>query len=256
MTRWITPLSLCLAAVVSGAALAEPTQIAVRVIGKDSKFIGTSMGGMRIVIRDADTGSVLADGITAGSTGDTKKLMDEDRKRGVAIVTDDAAHYTATIDIGEPRLLEISAFGPLAQRQGAARISVTHWVVPGKHITGGDGLMLELPGFVVDVLAPPTHVKLKGVPQTVDIAANVMMMCGCPTSAGGMWNSDKYEVRALLKKEGKAVGELPLTYAGKESQFAAQWTIAEPGTYQATVYAYDPANGNTGVDDVTFVVTK
>lgn len=256
MTRWIPPFSLFLAAVVSVPVLAEPTQIAVRVIGKDSKFIGTSMGGMRIVIRDADSGAVLADGVTAGSTGDNKKLMSEDRKRGVAISTEDAAHYTATIDIGEPRLLEISAFGPLAQRQSAARISVTHWVVPGKHITGGDGLMLELPGFVVDVLGPPAHVKLKGVPQTVDLAANVMMMCGCPTSAGGMWNSDKYEVRALLKKDGKAVGELPLTYAGKDSQFAAKWNITEPGTYQATVYAYDSANGNTGVDDVTFVVTK
>lgn len=256
MTRWITPISLCLAALASGSAFAESTQITVRVIGKDSKFIGTSMGGMRIVIRDVDTGAVLADGITTGSTGDTKKLMNEDRKRGAVISTDDAARYTATIDISEPRLLEISAFGPLAQRQGAARIAVTHWVVPGKHITGGDGLMLELPGFVVDVLGPPAHVKLKGVPQTIDLAVNVMMMCGCPTSAGGIWNSDKYEVRALLKKEGKAVGEIPLTYAGTESQFAAQWNISEPGTYQATVYAYDPANGNTGVDDVTFVVTK
>lgn len=256
MTRRILPFSLCLAAVVSGAALAEPTQIAVRVIGKDSKFIGTSMGGMRIVIRDADTGAVLADGVTSGSTGDTKKLMQEDRKRGVAISTDDAARYTATIDINEPRLLEISAFGPLAQRQGAARITVTHWVVPGKHITGGDGLMLELPGFVVDVLDPPAHVKLKGVAQAVNIAANVMMMCGCPTSAGGMWDSNKFEVRALLQKDGKAIGDLPLRYAGKESQFAGEWKVSEPGTYQATVYAYDPTNGNTGVDAATFVVGK
>jgi hypothetical protein len=49
-------------------------------------------------------------------------------------------------------------------------------VVPGKHITGGDAWMLELPGFVVDVLAPPTHVSLKGVPYTVTLKANVTMM--------------------------------------------------------------------------------
>jgi hypothetical protein len=256
MTRWIRPLSFCLTAAVCSAPLAEPTQITVHVIGKDSKFVGTSMGGMRITIRDADSGAILADGVTAGSTGDTNKLMKEDRKRGVAISTDDAARYTATIDLSEPRLLEISAFGPLAQRQSATRVTVTQWVVPGKHITSGDGLMLELPGFVVDVLGPPAHVKLKGVPQTVNVAANVMMMCGCPTSSGGMWDSNKYEVRALLKKDGQAAGELPLAYTGKESQFAADWNVTEPGTYQATVYAYDPANGNTGVDNVTFVVAK
>lgn len=256
MTRKIAVLSLTLAAIFATPAQAEPTQVTVRVIAKDAKFIGSSMGGMRIVIRDADSGAILADGVTSGSTGDTKKLMTDDRKRGVAISTDDAARYTATLDLNEPRLLEVSAFGPLAQRQSAARVSVTQWVVPGKHITAGDGLLLELPGFVVDVLDPPAHVKLKGAPQAVNIVANVMMMCGCPTSAGGMWDSNKYEVRALLKKDGKSAGELPLTYAGKESQFSATWNVTEPGTYQATVYAYDPANGNTGVDNVTFVVAK
>lgn len=256
MTRLFTLLSLAVAAALSLPAHAEPTQITVHAIAKDAKFIGTSIGGVRIVIRDADSGAILADGITTGSTGDTKKLMNDDRKRGVALSTDDAARYTATIDISEPRLLEVSAFGPLAQRQSAARLSVTQWVVPGKHITGGDGLVLELPGFVVDVLDPPAHVKLKGVPQTVNLSANVMMMCGCPTSAGGMWDSNKYEVRALLKKNGNSAGELPLVYSGKESQFSAGWNIAEPGTYQATVYAYDPANGNTGVDSATFVVVK
>lgn len=256
MTRLFTLLSLGVAAALSLPAHAEPTQITVHAIAKDAKFIGTSIGGVRIVIRDADSGAILADGITTGSTGDTKKLMSDDRKRGVALSTDDAARYTATIDISEPRLLEVSAFGPLAQRQSAARLSVTQWVVPGKHITGGDGLMLELPGFVVDVLDPPAHVKLKGVPQTVNLSANVMMMCGCPTSAGGMWDSNKYEVRALLKKNGNSAGELPLVYSGKESQFSAGWNITEPGTYQATVYAYDPANGNTGVDSATFVVVK
>ena len=39
-------------------ASAEPTEITVRVLGKDSKFVGTSMGGMRIVLRDAVTGEI------------------------------------------------------------------------------------------------------------------------------------------------------------------------------------------------------
>ena len=38
-------------------ASAEPTEIIVRVLAKDSKFVGTSMGGMRIILRDAHTGA-------------------------------------------------------------------------------------------------------------------------------------------------------------------------------------------------------
>ena len=33
------------------AVKAEPTEITVRVLGKDSKFVGSSMGGARVVLR-------------------------------------------------------------------------------------------------------------------------------------------------------------------------------------------------------------
>jgi hypothetical protein len=55
-------------------------------------------------------------------------------------------------------------------------VSATQWVVPGKHITAGDGWVLELPGLVVDVQAPPTHTRLEGTPQAVRLQANVTMM--------------------------------------------------------------------------------
>jgi hypothetical protein len=42
-------------------ASAEQTEIIVRVLAKDSKFVGTSMGGMRIILR-AHTGEILATG--------------------------------------------------------------------------------------------------------------------------------------------------------------------------------------------------
>ena len=59
----------------SAAAHAEPTDIVVRVLSKDAKFIGTSMGGMRVTLRDAHTGEILATGLTQGGTGDTKRLI-------------------------------------------------------------------------------------------------------------------------------------------------------------------------------------
>jgi hypothetical protein len=150
----------------------------------------------------------------------------------------------------------VTAFGPLAQHQSANRVSAVQWVVPGKNLTGGDGWLLEMPGFIVDVIGPPTHQKRKGLPQTVEIKANVTLMCGCPVEPGGLWDSDAYEIRARIKRNGEPVGEIPLNYAGETSQFAGTFVAKEPGAYQATVYAYDPANGNTGVDATTFIVAE
>ncbi len=42
-----------------------------------------------------------------------------------------------------------------------------------------------MPGFLVSALAPPGHSALHGVPQTVMLKANIMMMCGCPITPDG-----------------------------------------------------------------------
>ena len=62
-------------ALTMGYATAEETQIDVRVISKGGKFIGTSMGGVLITIRDAKTAELLAKGVTRGTTGDTEKII-------------------------------------------------------------------------------------------------------------------------------------------------------------------------------------
>lgn len=245
------------AAVLAGtaAAWAEPTNITVRVISRDAKFVGSSMGGVYVTIRDADTGEILAKGKTTGSTGDTDRLMKKPRERGAQLSSEGAAAFSATLDLDEPRRIEVEAFGPAAQRQSANRVSATQWVVPGKHLTGGDGWLLELPGFIVDVLDPPAHLGVKGVPNKIGLKANVAMMCGCPIQPGGLWDAYRYDVSAIIKRDGELVGEVPLSYAGATSQFAASLDVSSPGTYEAIVYAYDQRTGNTGLDSVTFVVT-
>ncbi|OAG27278.1 hypothetical protein [Thermodesulfatator autotrophicus] len=155
---------------------AEPTRIVVRVKTKDAKFLGSSMGGALVTIKNVLTGEILAQGKTVGSTGNTKLIMKTPHQRGVPISDDKAAKFVAEIDIDEPTLIEVSAYGPLAQRQAANKVSATQWVVPGKHIDQGDAFMLELPGLVVDVLDPPAHIKLKGTPQQIALKANVTMM--------------------------------------------------------------------------------
>ncbi len=236
-------------------ARAEPTDIVVRVLSKDAKFIGTSMGGMRVTLRDAHTGEVLATGITQGSTGDTERIMHESAGRRAQLSDATSAKFSVTLDLEEPRLIEAEAYGPLGQLQAANRVVASQWVIPGRGPAGGDGWVLEIPGFAVDVLAPPAHVRLAGADQ-VDVRANVVMMCGCPIEPAGLWNADKYEVQAIVSRDGKQVARLPMRYAGEASQFAASVPVDAAGTYDVLVYAYDPANGNTGLDRTTFIVDK
>jgi hypothetical protein len=247
--------SLAAAALLAAAApavQAEPTTITVRVMSKDAKYIGSSMGGVQIILRDAHTGAILAQGLTQGDTGNTKRLMQEPINRRAPLSDDKSAKFEATLDLDVPRLIEVEAFGPLAQMQSAHKVTSTQWVVPGRGINGGDGWVLELPGFVVDVQAPPAHIKLTGV-KSVDITANVTMMCGCPIEPKGLWDADKYEVKAIVTRDGKPAGKVDLNYAGTTSQFAGTIPVDAAGVYDVTVYAYDPANGNTGVDRTTFM---
>lgn len=254
MMRALAVLAILLAS--ATAALATPTQIVVRVKAKDAKFIGSTLGGALISIRNADTGELLAKGVTAGTTGNTEKIMKKPVLRGVPLSDEKTAKFTATIDIDQPTLVEIRGYGPLAQRQSAGAVTVTQWIVPGKHIIKGDGVLLELPGFVVDILAPPAHLQLfeKMGPVKLDLRANVTMMCGCPVEPGGVWDATGFEVRALVKKDGKPVREIPLSYTEETSQFASTIEMHGAGIYEILVYAYDPSNGNTGVDTTTVVV--
>ncbi len=238
----------------AATAAATPTDIDVRVLSKGAKFIGTSMGGVEITLRDAATGELLAKGVTEGTTGDTGKIMLEHQPRHEPVSTEDAAVYRATLELDEPRRIEVTARGPLGQLQAAATATVTQWIVPGKPVTGGDGLVLEMPGFAVAVLDPPAHRVVSAAGEPLEVRANVVLMCGCPVEPGGLWDADGYEVMAIVKRDGARAAEVPLAYAGEPSQFAAGIEVREPGLYEITVYAYDPANGNTGLDRTTVIV--
>ena len=240
-------------ALLSVPASAEPTDVTVRVLAKDSKFVGTSMGGMRIVLRDAHTGEIVATGVTEGGTGDTRLIMHEDRGSRAQLSDESAAKFIARLDLDEPRLIEAEAFGPIGQPQAAVRVLSTQWVVPGRGLTGGDGWVLELPGLAVDVLAPPAHVRIPEKTAAVDLRANVLMMCGCPIEPGGLWDADKLEVKAIVKRNGARVGETELAFAGETSQFAGKVAVDAPGNYEIIVFAHDRSNGNTGLDRTTFI---
>lgn len=252
MMRFAAPLVAAFAALLMTAhAAAEPTDVTVRVIAKSGKFIGAGMGGVRIVLRNAETGEILSTGVTEGGTGNTSRIMTEGLARNDARWTPGAAAFNARLDIDEPVKVRVEATGPLAQPQAAVTATSEQWVVPGHPVTGGDAWLIELPGFTVDILSPAAHSSATG---TIDIAANVVLMCGCGVSPGGLWDADGYEIKAWIYRDGEKVDEIPLDYAGETSRFKAAYTPKKPGAYRIVVIAYDEKNGNTGLDQTTVVV--
>lgn len=227
---------------------AVDTTIVVRVLAKDAKFIGTSMGGAEVIIRDANTQEILAEGVTVGGTGDTGLIMTMPRARSGSIVSTGSAHYTATIDIDKPRLIEVLARGPKSPNISSVTATSQQWVVPGKHVSEGDAWLIELRGLVVEVLDLEPEV----VAGTLKLHAKVRMMCGCPTNPGGMWDSNQMEIMTILEKDGITL-EVPMAFSGETSHFVATASVSK-GSYTATFYAYQTETGNTGVVTRNIVV--
>jgi hypothetical protein len=228
--------------------MAEPTEIVVRVLAKDAKFVGTETGGAQVTLRDADSGEVLAQGLTAGGTGDTPKIMTDGHGRRSVLSDEKAAKFSVTLDLQRPRRITATAVGPMIAKDAAMTVSSTQWVLPGKHVNGGDGWVLELPGFAITLLdALPQSVRLDGKAATIPLKAKITMQCGCPITPGGMWDANKLQIDAMLERGGKFYPAMALAYAGQPSTFSGYIPISEPGDYTLDLYAYDPANGNTGM---------
>ncbi len=230
------------------------TKIVIRAKAEDAKFIGTSMGGALVVVKDALSGAILDQGLIKGSTGDTKRIMATPWVRGERLSDENTACYVSSLDLNEPRLIEIVVYAPYGQPQAMARASVTTWVVPGKHIDG-DGIIIDFPGLVVRITEPAAHTFVT-IPHKLRLSASITPMCGCPVDMKTFWPPDAYEVGAYVKKDGELQEIIPLTFCGKRNCFETEIDINFTGDYEFLVYAFDPKTGNTGVDKTTIVALK
>lgn len=238
------------------AAQATETTVVVRALAKDAMFIGTSMGGAKILIRDVETGTILAHGMTKGGTGDPVTVMKEPRKRGHPLADASTAKFEASLDLAEPTLVSIEALAPYGQRQAHILVSTQVWLIPGQDILG-DGVILEIPGFAVDVLYPQAAERFRfSETKSIAIKANVVMMCGCPIQPEGLWDADYFVVAGIVKHNGIHIDSVPFAYGNKTSTFEASLAFQGPGTYKIQVYAYDKKTGNTGVDTTMFKVQE
>jgi hypothetical protein len=241
------PLALALALAGAGAPEAPTpaiTRVMVHAVAHDAKVLGDHVGGARITVRDVETGRVLAEGIQKGGTGDTDRIMRQPRQRFATVYdTPGTAGFLAEIPLEEPRLVEISAQGPLDTPQSLARASETLLLIPGQDVLG-DGVVLELHGFRIQLLAPEPDGLRAGVPAEVRI--RITMQCGCPIEPGGLWDGDKISIRARLVRDGAVEAEIPLTYAGETSLFEGTLTPPRAGAARLEVLASQPGTANFG----------
>jgi hypothetical protein len=152
------------------AAQAIPTKVMVRAVSRDAKVIQDPVGGARITIREVATGNVLAQGVQQGRSGNTELIMVKPRARGATVYdTPGTAGFLATLQLARPTVVEITAEGPLGNPQATQRASKTLLLVPGQHLLG-EGVLLEIHGFIVDLLAPVAGAEVRaGQPLPVRV---------------------------------------------------------------------------------------
>lgn len=228
-------------------AFATETNVMVRAKAVDAKYIGTSVGGIKVVVEDAETGEILDQGWIKGDTGSTNSLIKEPIARDQVLTDDTTAGFLAKVDISSPRLLRFKLIGPYGFRQALQEATVTSWVIPGKDILG-DGITLNMPGFIVDAWTSVTE------GGHVDIFTKASMLCGCPIYPDGPWDPRNYEVTAILMQNEVKVGEVKLDFTGPVGIFSGKTTLIKPGHYKAIVYLFDKKTGNVGVDRTMFEI--
>lgn len=242
--------ALVAAMVTLGAALLVPlasaedaaatTGLKVLVRADDAKFIGSGVGDMNIVVRNAATGALLAQGAITGPTGDTEALMQAPQTRGRSATLGDPASFKAELALERPTRVEISVTGPLAVAQSIQSTAVTLWLIPGQDRVE-QPVILHLPGLITELLD-----YTLGDDQLA-LSASITMICGCPITAEGLWPAADFRAMVQLYREGELVAEGPLGFTGTDNEFAGKLDLPAPGDFDMVVHAYQISTGNAGV---------
>jgi len=234
-------------------AFAEPTNIEVRVLARGAKFIGGYTGSALVTLTDADTGEVLAKGMTQGTTGDTERILKGSSQGDDRRASADSAVFKTSLDLSSARRVTAKVTGPISQPQAATTVTSTQWVLPGRHITAGDGWLLELPGLIVDFVQPAAY-QWADKNASVPLQASVTMMCGCALSVNGPWRAGDTEVEASVSINGKRQPLQKMTFDAATGRFGTELKTKDPGVYEVEVRAWAAATNNAGVGRTAFFV--
>lgn len=259
-SRWCTPAALLVALLASATMLTTvsarvsaqtppsiETRIVVRALANDAKLIGDGVGGARVRIRHGESGALLAEGVTRGGTGDTGLIMGPRERAATVFDTPGAAAFATSLAIREPTPIEVEVEAPLGTPHALQRASTSLVLLPGVHLKG-EGLVVPLHGFTLRLVEPLAELAV-GTEVTLELHAE--MLCGCPLTPGGLWDSDSIEFDvALVADDGRRGATGSLTFAGEPSRFTLSLTVPEqlPGqNWNLRVTAADAGRLNTGV---------
>jgi hypothetical protein len=244
------------------------SKLLVRVQARGGKFLADDMGGAEVTVRDAHTGERLGGGLVQGTDSGTFASAYSAAASQLAVVTPGPQPNVQWLTTGpqtsklmldlalrRPTLLDVTARGPVGGLQSIQQVTTSTWALPGSNLEQGPGLVVELPGLVVDVLSPATHQQVLQFPARIELTAKVMMMCGCQIADGGIWIPGDFVVSAAVSAvgSGQPATVVPLFYqGGNTSVFAGLYTMSGPGYFQAVISAVQQSIGNVGTATVTF----
>ena len=251
---------------------AAKTSILVRVQARGGKFLADDIGGAEVTVRDAHTGERLGGGLVQGTDSGNLSGKFVASASQSAVVTPGAPGKPPVIQwlvpdavtsglalelpLIRPTLLAVAAYGPLGGLQSAQRVESSTWALPGQSLDQGPGFVIELPGLVVQVMSPPTHLEIPSLPAVITFQAKVTMMCGCQIAPGQPWVPSDFVVTAAIGLVGQAPSAVvPLVFEGSApSLFAGTYHLSQAGYFQAVVSATQRSTGNLGTALVTFFV--
>ena len=238
-------------------ASAEDTDIVITVKSRDAKFIGTEVGGAHVMIKNRLTGDVLADGTTFGHNGSTDTIMADSTERKATLTNEGSARFHFSIEFWEPIPVTIYATAPMGQQQSTVTVAEDMLLLPGKDYASGNGIMLEIPGFSVNIAEPVPNTKLKHNPETpITIQANVMKLCGSKVEKGSPWDPEDYKVEAHIYKDSLYIASFDLPYADSPGIYGQNLKIPLPGTYRLMVTVFDEKTKESGMDMTTVILEE
>lgn len=235
-------------------AWATDTNINISVKAKDALFIGEEAGNAYVIVRDKRNGDILAEGQTIGGSGDRNKIMNEN-VRDAIITNEKSAHFSFSLDLYAPTPVSIEVSGPYGQMQSMVKASSDYLLIPGKDYARGNGIIVELPGFIVDVLSPELNRKVRfSKDVTIPLQANVTKLCACPIEKGTPWPPERYEVEASFYRGDQLLAQIKMDKLDQPGLYATNMKFQEPGIYRVMVTAFDTETKEGGVDSTTITL--
>ena len=254
MKKFTLTICLACALILPLSAQAEDTNISISARAKDALFIGEAVGGAFIIVRDKRDGDILVEGRTKGGGGDQAKIM-ADTKRDSVWRDDKSAHFEFSLDLFEPTPVSIEVSGPYGQTQSLVKASADYLLIPGKDYTQDNGIIIELPGFIVDVLNPAINHTAKFNPEgTWPLQANVTKLSGDPIAKDTPWSPERYAVEAHIYRGDLFLAKVAMETTAQPGIYATNMKFQEAGTYRIVVTAFDSKTLEGGTDATTITL--